>query len=148
MNINFGKYAGSTAKEVAIVDPGYASWAANNLKNATMRQAFAQALIDAKRATVEEIASAHVDPSSVHYGKVLEMVKDDAAKEQAVKARKAEIINRYAKLMNVPAKTLVEKAKGVYTHDIEQIKMLNFSSVTVKNNFVAMMEELFNAEEL
>lgn len=148
MNINFGKYAGYTAKEVAIVDSGYAAWAANNLKNAAMRQAFAQAPIDAKSATVEEIASAHEDPSSEHYGKVLAMVADDKAKEQRIKAQKAEIINRYAKLMNVPAKTLVEKAKGMFMRDIEEIKMMNFSSVTVKNNFVAMMEELFNTEEI
>lgn len=145
MNINFGKYAGSTVKEVAIVDPGYASWAANNLKNAAMRNAFAQALIDAKSATVEEIAAAHEDPGSEHYNKVLEMVKSDKALADASKSRKAEIINRYARIMNVPAQTLAEKAKPMMIHDIDTIRNFRFSSETVKANFVAMMEELFNA---
>ena len=42
--ITFGKYNGSTVNEVAIADPSYAGWAAQNMKSAEWRKAFADAL--------------------------------------------------------------------------------------------------------
>ena len=42
--ITFGKYSGETVLNVAIADPSYAAWAAQNLKSADWRKAFADAL--------------------------------------------------------------------------------------------------------
>jgi len=138
MTINFGKYAGSTAKEVAIVDPGYAAWAANNLKNAAMRNAFAQALKDAKSATVEEIAAAHEDPSSDHYGQVLEMVKTDKASATKETIR----INQILSDWSAESGQTVQKLKAIserYACDWDIAPASMFSSATTHQMFVKYM---------
>ncbi len=138
MSINFGKYAGSTAKEVAIVDPGYAAWAASNLKNAAMRSAFTQALKDAKSATAEEVAAAHVDPSSQHYGKVVEMVKADQAAATKETARINKILSDWSAESGHP----VQKLKAIsdrYSCDFEDAPAHMFSSTTVYQIFLKYM---------
>jgi hypothetical protein len=147
MKINFGKYSGYTVKEVALCDSDYATWAANNLRNQAMREAFAQALKDAKNASAAEMAEAHVSKDSIHYNKVVAMMEADKTAEANAKAAKAEIVNRYAKLMNVPAKTLIQKIQSVWMRDIESISLMPFSSEDVRKNFVSMMEELHNVKE-
>lgn len=101
--INFGKYSGSEVNHVAITDPGYAAWAAQNLKSAEWRNAFAQALKDAKTATAEEIATAHESPDSPHYAKVLKMVTADKAKEDRQRAEINACLAEYAAKANAPA---------------------------------------------
>lgn len=99
--ITFGKYSGSEVNHVAITDPSYAAWAAQNLKSADWRKAFADALKAAKSATVEEIASAHESPDSPHYAKVLAMVSADKAKEDRQQAEIDACLAEYAAKANV-----------------------------------------------
>lgn len=137
--ITFGKYSGSTVNEVAIVDPGYASWAAQNMKSADWRKAFADALVAAKSATVEEIAAAHESPDSPRYAKVLEMVKADKAKEDRHNAEIDECISRHAKSVNVNPAKLSEiikgfTSRGVFDHNLDPVK---FSS---KEKFQAVCD--------
>ncbi len=101
--ITFGKYSGSEVNHVAITDPGYASWAAQNLKSAEWRKAFADALKAVKSATVEEIASAHESPDSPHYAKVLAMVSADKAKEDRQQAEIDACLAEHAAKANVNA---------------------------------------------
>jgi hypothetical protein len=116
--ITFGKYNGSTVNEVAIADPGYAGWAAQNMKSADWRKAFADALVAAKSATVEEIAAAHESPDSIHYGKVLEQVKADKAKEDRQRKEIDDCISRHARAVNVNPAKLSEIIKGFTSRDV------------------------------
>ena len=110
--ITFGKYSGSTVNEVAIVDSGYASWAAQNLKAAEWRKAFADALVAAKSATAEEIAAAHESPDSPHYAKVLVSVKADKAKEAAHAAEIDACIAKWSVQMNVAVEKVAPAIKS------------------------------------
>lgn len=101
--ITFGKYSGSEVNHVAITDPAYAAWAAQNLKSTDWRKAFADALKAAKIATVEEIASAHESPDSPHYAKVLAMVSADKAKEDRQQVEINACLAEYAAKANVSA---------------------------------------------
>jgi len=101
--ITFGKYNGSEVNHVAITDPSYAAWGAQNLKSADWRKAFADALKAAKAATVEEIASAHESPDSPNYAKVLSMVSADKAKEARQQAEINACLAEYAAKANAPA---------------------------------------------
>lgn len=101
--ITFGKYSGSEVAHVAITDPSYASWAAQNLKSADWRNAFAQALNDTKSAAAEQIAAAHESPDSPHYAKVLAMMSADKAKEDRQQAEINACLAEYAAKANVNA---------------------------------------------
>jgi hypothetical protein len=139
MKLNFGKYSGVEIDEVAIVDPMYATWAANNLKNVTLRKAFADAIIAAKSATVEQKIEAEVGSDAPEH--IKQMVRDDHEAERQSKARKAEIINRYAKVFGIAPKDLCEKARDMFNRPIER---RFFSSEEKFNQFNQMMEEIYN----
>lgn len=139
MKLNFGKYNGVEINEVAIADPGYSAWAAANLKNAALRKAFADAIIAAKSATVEQVIEAEVGSDAPEH--IKQMVRDDYEAERASKARKAEIINRYAKVFGVAPKDLCEKVKSLLGREIER---RFFSSEEKFNQFSQMMEEIYN----
>lgn len=109
--ITFGKYSGQTAKEVAIADRDYATWAANNLKSEFWRKEFAQALIDAKSATVDEVIAATVGNDAPEYAKA--MVRSDYAKEARQKAEKEALISAYAAKINVPNAKFASLIKGM-----------------------------------
>jgi hypothetical protein len=117
--ITFGKYSGETALNVAIVDPSYASWAAQNLKSADWRKAFADALLSAKSATVEEIAAAHESPDSIHYNNVVEQVKADKAKEDRQRKEIDDCIAKWAAQMNVAIEKVAPAIKSYADRNID-----------------------------
>ena len=147
--ITFGKYNGSTVNEVAIADPGYASWAAQNLKSTEWRKAFADALVAAKSATVEEIAAAHVSPDSVHYGKVLEQVKADKAKEDRQRKEIDDCIARWSAQMNVAIEKVAPAIKSYADRNIDpaMLDSKKFSSPTKYEAFKACLVEVIAIQD-
>lgn len=147
--ITFGKYSGSEVAHVAITDPSYAAWAAKNLKSADWRNAFAQALKDAKSATAEQIAAAHESPDSPHYAKVLAMVSADKAKEDRQQAEINACLAEYA----VKANVNVEKFGGVIRGLVDRmtppsaIDPAKFSSHTAYQAVVDCMNAVEKLQE-
>lgn len=142
--ITFGKYNGETVLNVAIVDAGYAAWAAQNLKSADWRKAFAHALKAAKSASAEEIATAHESPDSPHYAKVLEMAKADKAKEAAHQAEVDACIGKWAAQMNVAIEKIAPIIMDYAQRNIDPA-MLNpakFSSPAKYEAFKACLAEV------
>jgi hypothetical protein len=142
--ITFGKYNGSTVNEVAIADPGYAGWAAQNMKSAEWRKAFADALVATKSATVEEIAAAHVSPDSIHYGKVLEQVKADKAKEDRQRKEIDDCIANWAAQMNVAIEKIAPAIKSYADRNIDpdMLDSKKFSSPAKYEAFKSCLVEV------
>lgn len=145
--ITFGKYNGSEVTHVAITDPGYASWAAHNLKSAEWRKAFADALKAAKNATVEEVASAHESPDSPHYAKVLAMVSADKAKEDRQQAEINACLAEYA----VKANVSVEKFSKVVMSFVDRMispSALDPAKFSGRNAYQAVVDAMNAVEKL
>lgn len=92
-----------------------------------------------KYATVEAAITGEVGDDAPESAK--QMVRDDWAAHKASKTKKAEIINRYAKVFGVEPKALVEKVKNVFGRDVERHQ---FSSQEKFEQFSKMMEEIYN----
>lgn len=145
--ITFGKYNGSEVSHVAITDPGYASWAAHNLKSAEWRKAFADALKAAKNATVEEIASAHESPDSPHYAKVLAMVSADKAKEDRQQAEINACLAEYA----VKANVSVEKFSKVVMSFVDRMispSAIDPAKFSSRNTYQAVVDAMNAVDKL
>ena len=145
--ITFGKYNGSEVNHVAITDPGYASWAAQNLKSADWRKAFADALKAAKTATVDEIASAHESPESPHYAKVLAMVNADKAKEARQQAEINACLAEYAAKANVN----VEKFSKVVMSFVERMtppSAIDPQKFSSRNTYQAVIDAMGAVDKL
>lgn len=145
--ITFGKYNGSEVNHVAITDPGYASWAAQNLKSADWRKAFADALKAAKNATVEEVASAHESPDSPHYAKVLAMVSADKAKEDRQQAEINACLAEYA----VKANVSVEKFSKVVMSFVERMtppSAIDPAKFSSRNTYQAVVDAMNAVDKL
>lgn len=128
--ITFGKYSGYTAKEVAICDAGYATWAAANLKSDFWRKEFAQAIKDAKIATVEEVVAATVGNDAPESAK--QAIRSDYAKEHRHQSEKEALIASYAAKTNVNPVKLSEIINGWMSRDVfsYQLDPAKFSSPT------------------
>ncbi len=92
-----------------------------------------------KYATVEAAISGEVGNDAPEH--IKQMVREDWAAHKASKVKKAEIINRYAKVFGVEPKALVEKVKGIFGRDVERNQ---FSSQDKFEKFSQMMEEIYN----
>lgn len=147
--ITFGKYNGSTALEVAIVDSGYASWAAHNMKSAEWRKAFADALVAAKSATAEQVAAAHESPDSPRYTQVLAMVQADKAKETAHTTEIDACIAKWATEMNVAFEKVAPAIKSYADRNIDpaMLDSKKFSSPAKYEAFKACLVEVIAIQD-
>lgn len=113
--ITFGKHNGKTTNEVAMIDEGYAKWAAANLKSAAWRKAFADALDALPEKTVEQVAMARFradDDPGASLDDYLNHAREEREDELEYQRRHeavAEIIRRWATEAGQP----VEKIFGV-----------------------------------
>lgn len=137
--ITFGKYANCTAKEVAICDAGYAAWAAANLKSDFWRKEFAQAIKDAKSATVPEVIAAQVGDDAPESAK--RMVAEDYAAQKAADAMTQEILSRYASFFGVSPKALAQKAQ-LFVSGRAELSRNQFSSQEKFEKFSELVAEL------
>ena len=130
--LTFGKYSGKTALEVAMIDSGYAVWAANNLKSTMWQAEFSSAL--------EQINSGAVAAEAIGKARYNEALQSDTAHEmdnvsaKAFIAEAAEELNEraaYTKLFADYAAELgvsVDKLKSIYGKFQSDVQYMNFSS--------------------
>ena len=104
--ITFGKYNGQDTKKIAAIDPGYCEWAVANLRSATWRNIFAQALRHAEMIPAATIANVIHTAETVgeiegdcNYDATLRMVeagRAQAARQQTIDEAKAAIVRRWS----------------------------------------------------
>lgn len=131
MKITFGKYSGRDTEYVAMVDPDYCIWAANNLKSSTWQKEFSAALKAVKNRSAEEIAKARYNAQydeveEPDYGAILEEVEHEKAMDEWSRQCDAVAAN-YANRIG----TTADKLKSLYfryANEMDMISARNFSS--------------------
>lgn len=138
--LTFGKYNGKTALEVAMIDEGYATWAANNLKSGAWQAEFKSALaqLHGGKLSAEVVGKTRYN-AALQSDTGHEM--DNISAEDFVAEAAAELSERaaYAKLLATYAKALgcnVEKLKSIYHAYGADVKANAFSTTEKYNAYM------------
>jgi hypothetical protein len=130
--LTFGKYSGKTALEVAMIDSGYAIWAANNLKSSMWQAEFSSALkqINSGAVAAEVIGKARYNEAlQSDTGREMDHVSaksfvEEAAEELNERAAYNKMFADYANKLG----TSVDKLKSIYNKFQSDVKASAFSS--------------------
>ena len=141
--LKFGKYAGETISDVALIDPDYALWASGNLRNATLAKEFADALAATKRMSAEQLAKARyaLEGEDAHYNAILDKAVAEKA-EQSKEENSEALIRRWAAEAGKPVSAIRGVINATWS-DWQEVPVSKFSSKAQYDMFRRYMQELY-----